>query len=82
MVKNDPLKLFGIILPAVAELMDEQNFSTDEAMAALRQFLENVEQPASVREAIGRLEGAENELELRAMLGHECLRALGINASR
>jgi hypothetical protein len=81
MGKGDPLKTFGIILPAVAEMMDEQKLSKCDAMAALRLFLGADEQPAAVADAIARLDSIEDELEFRAMLGEECLRALGLRGS-
>jgi hypothetical protein len=82
MGERDPLKSFGIVLPAVAEMMDEQMLSKEDTLAALRRFLSNGEQPVPVREAIERLEAAEDEGELRTMLGQECVRALGLRGRR
>lgn len=72
----EQIKTFGIILPAVVEMMDEQKLSTSEAMRALRNFIGDGEQPAEVQEAIARLEKIQDEGELRFELGQECLRAL------
>jgi hypothetical protein len=82
MGKRDPIKAFGIILPAVAGMTDEQKLSKQEAMAALRQFFGAGEQPAAVREAIERLELTEDEGEFQTMLEQECVRTLRLRGSR
>jgi len=82
MAERDLVREFGIVLPAVAEMMDEQTLSADEAMAALRRFLGNVPQPDRVLESIGRLQSCEDECELREMLGRECVRMLGLPRNR
>jgi hypothetical protein len=82
MGERDPVMSFGIVLPAVAEMMDEQKLSKQEAMEALRHFLGTAEQPAAVREAIERLEAATDRGELRTMLGRECVRALDLKGRR
>jgi hypothetical protein len=74
--QENPLKIFGIILPAVARMMDEQKLSTTEAIEALRRFIGKGPHPSEMEEAIARLEAIDNELDLRFMLGQEALRAL------
>ena len=76
MAQREMIKSYGIILPAVAEMIEEQHLSKDEAMAALWRFLGNEEQPSRVLKSIGRLQSAEDEGELGIMLRQECLRML------
>lgn len=78
MKEQDAIKNFGIILPAVAEMMDEQNLSTFEVIAAIWQFIGGEDQPQEVLDAVERLAEIDNELDLRIALGQEALRALGL----
>jgi len=75
------IKQFGMILPAVEEMMGEQKLSCEQAMEAVWKFmvgiLEDAEPPQEVIDAIDRLSVFDNELELRFALNRECLRALG-----
>jgi hypothetical protein len=78
MDERDKRWSFGITLPAVAKAMDERHLSSAEAKALLRQMLGPGEQPPSVVRAIRRLEGIDDEGQLRLMLGQESLRALDL----
>ena len=68
-----------VVLPAVAEAMDEQGLSMEEALAMLRQFVS--EQPPSreMKATVTRLEAAQDEFALRLMLGEECLRLMNLD---
>ena len=63
------VKQFGIILPAVEEMMGERNLSCAEAIRAVWMFVSEIladtEPPAEILEAIERLSAVDDELELR-----------------
>lgn len=77
----DPLVAFAIILPVVADEIEEEGLSKQEGLDYLRSLLEGEEQPAEVSAVITRLESAE-EFELSTMLGKECVRILRMHRLR
>lgn len=68
-----------VVLPTVAEAIDEQGLSKPEALAMLREMVS--EQPPSeeMRRTVSRLERAADEFELRLMLGEECMRLMDLD---
>ena len=65
-----------VVLPAIAEAMDDEGISKAKALVKLRQLVS--EQPASreMKKTVTHLEAAKSELALRVMLGEECLRLM------
>jgi aryl carrier-like protein len=81
---NDPLARseLAFVLTILAEAMDERQLSS---AAALRELDRFVQQGADSRKAaamIARLKRARDDLEFRAILGHEGLRAWGLTLPR
>ena len=68
---------FGTLLPAVAEAMQEQRLSKDEALELLQRMLGSGEQPPAVVSAIRRLE-LTDEGQFQLALGQESLEALDL----
>jgi hypothetical protein len=54
MEERDPVMSFGIVLPAVAEMMDEQKLSKQEAMEDAEKASWSSGYPVIINERIGR----------------------------
>jgi len=70
---------FGLILSAVASLVDEEHLSNERALEAIRKMMRPGEQPRQVVESLLRLKSCSNELDFRVQLGQESLRAYGLS---
>lgn len=67
--------MFGRVCSSVANSMDEEGLSTEDALNAVRLMVKPISKTKEVLEAIARLEGASNEAELWQKLQQEALRA-------
>lgn len=68
---------FGILLPTIAETMQEQHLSKAQALKLLNRMLGPAERPPSVVSAIRRLEMTDED-QFQLMLGQESLEALDL----
>ncbi len=75
-MSNDPSVSLFLVLPAIAEMVDERHLSKKEALAQLSQMLGKAASAPDVKEALIRLRSAKDDLSFRVMLGEECLRAM------
>lgn len=68
------LRDLWLFLPAVAEIVDEQDVTVEEAMEHLNEFLGPRPRSPELQEAIKRLESTQDELTFREMLSSEWIR--------
>jgi hypothetical protein len=74
-LKEDLVNLW-LVLPAIAEMIDEQNLSKRQAMSKLKEMLGPAMSDPYVKEALFRLRGINSGCEFRMALGSECLLAM------
>jgi hypothetical protein len=75
-VMNHPVVSLFLVLPAVAEFVDEQHVSNDRALEILSEMLGTAAEHPYVKDAIARLRDCDDELTFRATLGEESVRAM------
>ena len=73
---NHPVVSLSLVLPAIAEIVDEQHISDEQALEQLSAMLGEARKHPYVKKAIARLRSCKDELGFRAMLGTEGLRAM------
>lgn len=79
MSQPTPTETLGLLLTAIAEMIDEQHLGKDEALAKLRQMLGPAGDDLKVRAVLRRLEREKDELSFRCRVGEECLRAFKLD---
>ena len=68
-------KSFAILLPALAEMVEEQHLSCDAAMTRLREWIAPAVPSREIQDALRRLDDSPEESFVHN-LGQECLKAL------
>lgn len=69
---------FGMVLAAMGKCIDEEGLSNEEALARIKAMMEPGKQPPEVMASLRLLEGIDDELEFRLLVGSESLRAYGL----
>lgn len=69
--KETPILMFGRVCSSVANSMDEEGLSTEDALNAVRLMLTPISKTKEVLAAISRLEAARTEADLWQRLQHE-----------
>lgn len=66
---RSPIDTLWLVLPAIAEAVDEQHLGQDDAIERLTEMLGDAASDARVQVTLERLKRASDELAFRLMLG-------------